>query len=69
MSTLHQLGYVHDADFDARLDVDLVHNEHGDPTVCFITIVDDTTAVGIGLAPHRVTELRKLLQRVERKFR
>lgn len=62
--------FLYDADYDARIDVDLVESEEGDPILCQVTVDDgDSNVAAISLTPEHVRRLRLYLQAVERRFR
>jgi hypothetical protein len=63
--------YIYDRNYSARIDVEVICNEHNDPLSCSI-IVDGgegEPAVSIQLGPDNVSELRRALQRIEHRFK
>jgi hypothetical protein len=62
-------AYLYDDHGAARLDVEVVENEHGDPLFASIVVEDDSQVASIELTPQRVHDLRLMLQAVERRFR
>jgi len=61
--------YLYDADYAARIDIDLVTSEEGDPITCAVTVDSGDAIASIELTPERVRDLRRALQAIERRYR